>query len=104
MPDGQVGLMADQITVGQTNVVFVGRKPLAIYLARVVTLLATSKAVIVIARGRFISKAVVVAVRAIKATGCRYEVVIDEDVLQSGEQARRVPKMEVRLYRPSQGA
>lgn len=57
---------------GQANTVFVGRKPTAIYLAKVITLLAESDEVVIVARGRLVLKAISVAVRAAKATNCDY--------------------------------
>ena len=83
------------------NVVFIGAKPVAVYLARVVTLLASGSEVRIVARGRFIRKAVTVAVRAIKATGCDYKVILDEEVLSADEGERRVPRIEIILTRKS---
>ena len=77
--------------------VYVGRKPAAFYLARIITAMANGQNALVIARGNFIRKAVSVAVRAIKATGCRYEVRIDEDALSTDEQKRLIPRIEIRL-------
>ncbi len=80
------------------NTVFVGRRPLAIYLAKVVTVLADSGEALIVARGRFIVKAVLVAVRAAKATGCDCQVSIGEEALSSDGRVL-VPKIEIRLVK-----
>jgi len=84
---------------GEASIVYVGRKPAAIYLAKVITCLADTHAVKVVARGRFILKAIAVAVRAVKAIGCDCHVAIDEDALPAEGRERGVPRIEITLSR-----
>jgi len=79
--------------------VYVGRKSIAVYLARVITALAEAQEVLIVARGNFMRKAISVAVRAIKALGCDYHVKIDEEVLTTDERKRFIPKVEIRLIK-----
>jgi len=76
-------------------VIFVGRKPSAVYLAKAITLLASGGQVIIVARGRFVLKAIRINVRAAKATGCDCHVAIDEEGLGSDEREDLVPRIEV---------
>lgn len=79
-----------------------GRKPISIYITRAITILSAFPEVRVIARGRFVAKAISVATRLARATGCRYEVKIDEEEFQSDDQTRRVAKIEIRLLKPQE--
>jgi len=92
--------MAENAMLASAGVssVFIGRKPAAIYLAKVITLLAEGREVLIVARGRFILKAISVAVKAAKATNCDCQVVIGEEVL-SMDGERPVPKIEIRLVK-----
>ena len=91
--------MSGQMATGQVGVVYVGRKPVSVYLARVIMALAEAREVVIVARGNFIRKAISVAVRAVKAVGCDYHVRIDEDALTTDEQRRLIPRMEIRLIK-----
>jgi len=92
-------VVSEQAAAEQVGVVYVGRKSIAVYLARVITALAEAQEVLIIARGNFVRKAVSVAARAIKALGCDYHVRIDEDVLTTDEQRRLIPRVEIRLIK-----
>ena len=91
--------MSEQMTTGQVSVVYVGRKPMSVYLARVIMALAEAQEVLIVARGSFIRKAISVAMRAIKAVGCDCHVRIDEDLIPTDEQKRLIPKIEIRLFK-----
>ena len=80
----------------QVTQVFIGKRPLAVYLAKVVTVLADHNEVLIVARGKFVLKAILVAVRAAKATGCDCRVAIGEEALEADGE-RVVPKIEIRL-------
>jgi len=82
--------------------VSVGRKPSAVYLAKVITVLADCDEVLIVARGRFVLKAISVAVRAAKATGCDCQVAISEEALRTDGE-RLVPKIEIRLVKKAVG-
>ena len=89
--------MAEEAGPAKISMVYVGRKPMGVYLARAVMGLAEGHEVRIVARGVFIGKAVTVAMRTIKATGCDYDVDIGEEALSTGEQTRLVPKIEIKL-------
>ena len=89
--------MSERMTIGQVGVVYVGRKPMSVYLARVITALAEAQEALIVARGNFVRKAISVAMKAIRAVGCDYHVRIDEDALTTDEQRRLIPKIEIRL-------
>jgi len=87
--------------MSEASMVFVGRKPMAVYLAKVITLLASNDRVVIVARGQFVLKAIRVGVRAARATGCECHVNIDEEKLESDEREIWVPKIEITLVKRS---
>jgi len=96
-PSGEMHMAESaMMTSASASSVYVGKKPIAIYLAKVITLLADGKEVLIVARGRFILKAILVAVRAMKATNCDCKVAIGEEIL-SMDGKRPVPRIEIRL-------
>jgi len=84
-------------------VIFIGRRHAPFYLAKTVTELSARDVVKLVARGQFIAKAVSVAVRVIKVSGCEYHVVIDEEEVSSDSGTRFVPKIEIELVKKAAG-
>ena len=82
-------------------IVFVGRKAVGFYIAKAITELSNSDAVVLVARGQFIVKAVGVAVRLVKAGDYAYKVMIDEEELITDTGRRLVPKIEIEIMKKS---
>jgi len=80
-------------------VVFIGRRPAGLYIAKAVTELSTNERVRLVARGQFIVKAVSVAVRLVKAGGYTYNIFIDEEELSTDTGKRLIPKIEIELVK-----
>jgi len=94
--------MPEEGVIEYEAIVLVGKKPTAVYLARTIMLLASIGVAIIKARGRFIPKAITVAVRALKASSCNCEVGIDEEAIKTDEQEFLVPKIEIKLVKEEQ--
>ena len=93
--------MSEESMVEQEALVLVGRKPTAVYLARTIMLLASKGEARIMARGKFIIKAITVAVRAMKASDCDCEVSIDEELIRAGGRDLLVPRIEIALVKRS---
>jgi len=87
------------------NIIFIGRKPLMIYVASAFSSLLRRGEVVVKARGKYVSKAVDVAVFVTKRFGFNnYEVKsikTDTEQVGSGEQTRYVSAIEIKLSKKS---
>jgi len=90
--------------VGKTasnNIIFIGQKPLMVYVASAFSSLMRRGEVVVKARGKYVSKAVDVAVFVTKRFGFNnYEVKsikTDTEQVGSGEQTRYVSAIEIKL-------
>jgi len=76
-------------------VVFIGRRPAALYIAKAVTELSTNERVRLVAREQFIVK----AVRLVKAGGYTYNIFIDEEEFSTDTGKRLIPKTEIELVK-----
>ena len=90
--------------VGKTasnNIIFIGQKPLMVYVASAFSSLMRRGEVVVKARGKYVSKAVDVAVFVTKRFGFNnYEVKsikTDTEQVGSGEQTRYVSTIEIKV-------
>ncbi|NHV96829.1 MAG: RNA-binding protein [Thaumarchaeota archaeon] len=87
------------------NIIFIGQKPLMIYVASAFSSLLRRGEVVVKARGKYVSKAVDVAVFVTKRFGFNnYEVKsikTDTEQVGSGEQTRYVSAIEIKLSKKS---
>jgi DNA-binding protein len=87
------------------NTIFIGQKPLMVYVASAFSSLLRRGEVVVKARGKYVSKAVDVAVFVTKRFGFNnYEVKsikTDTEQVGSGEQARYVSAIEIKIGKKS---
>jgi len=87
------------------NIIFIGQKPLMVYVASAFSNLLRRGEVVVKARGKYVSKAVDVAVFVTKRFGFNnYEVKsikTDTEQVGSGEQTRYVSAIEIKLGKRS---
>jgi len=93
--------MSESGKTTSNNTIFIGQKPLMVYVASAFSSLLRKGEVVVKARGRFVSKAVDVAVTLTRRFGFdNYEVKsikTDTEQVGSGEQTRYVSTIEIKV-------